>query len=188
MGRPAVPHQPLGVEEYLKLEQSSQRRHEYVAGEVHAHAGGTRRHDVISGNIFASLWNAARGGPCRVHTADRLLRVSDDVFYYPDVMVVCPPEDEQHNDGALFEDSPCLVVEVTSPTTQATDRREKLLAYKKLPGLRAYLIADQVTRHVERHWRDETGRWWYAEVFEEGIVPVPCPETELTLDEVYEGL
>ena len=42
---------------------------------------------------------------------------------------------------------------------------------------------------VECHWRDEAGRWWQAEaVGPEGVVPVPCPEVELTLAQIYEGL
>lgn len=189
MSEPAAPHEPLSVEEYLELERMSEVRHEFVAGEVHAHAGGTRRHDVISGNTFASLWNAARGGPCRVHTADRLLRAPEDVFYYPDVMVVCPPEDEPEDESALFEESPCLVVEVTSPSTRDIDRREKLLAYRNITSLKAYFVVDQQELRVERHWRDESGRWWRAEaVGRDGIVPVPCPEVELPLPRIYEGL
>ncbi|MGB3683114.1 MAG: Uma2 family endonuclease [Rubrobacteraceae bacterium] len=189
MSEPAAPQEPLSVEEYLELERISEVRHELVAGEVHAHAGGTRRHDVLSVNILAALWNAARGGPCRVHSGDRMLRTAGDVFYYPDVMVVCPPEDEPGSDEALFEDSPCLVVEVTSPSTENIDRREKLLAYRNTTSLKAYLIVDQRELRVERHWRDESGRWWRAEaVGTEGVVPIPCPETELTLPQIYEGL
>lgn len=94
MSEPVSPQELISVEEYLELEQTSETRHEYVAGGIHAHAGGTRRRDVISGNIFALLWTTARGGPCRVHTSDRLLRTPGDTFYYPDVMVVCPSEGE----------------------------------------------------------------------------------------------
>ena len=55
--------------------------------------------------------------------------------------------------------------------------------------LKAYLVVDQRELRVERHWRDESGRWWRAEaVGTEGIVPIPCPETELTLPRIYEGL
>ena len=189
MSEPAAPHTPLYAEEYLKLEQRSEVRHEFVAGEIHAHTGGTRRHDIISVNILGALWNAARGGPCRVHTADRLLRTGEDIFYYPDVMVVCPPEDEPDDNEALFEEAPCLVVEVTSPSTKDIDRREKLLAYRSIASLKAYLVVDQQELRVERHWRDESGRWWWVEaVGREGIVPIPCPETELTLPQIYEGL
>lgn len=189
MSEPVVPHEPLSVEEYLELERKSEMRHEYVAGEIHMHAGGTLRHNVIAMNLSGALWSAARGGSCRVYGSDMMLRVAEDVFYYPDVSVVCPPENESVDEEALFEEAPCLVVEVTSPSTREIDRREKMLAYRSIPFLKAYLIVDQEMMRVERYWRDESGRWWRAEaVGKEGIVPIPCPETELTLPQIYEGL
>ena len=187
MTESATPHEPLSVEAYLELEQDNERRHEYLAGEIYAHAGGTSRHSLISGNIFAALWNAARGGPCRVYNSDMMLRAAAEVFYYPDVMVVCG--DDEAGEDAFYQDAPCLVVEVTSPSTASIDRREKMLAYRRIPSLRAYLIVDAEGMRVERHWRDDSGRWWRAEaVGPESFVPVPCPETGLTLPEVYEGL
>lgn len=189
MSEHAIPHKPLSVEEYLALEEASGRKHEYVAGEVYAHAGASRRHNRIVSNVSSSLWVAARGGPCEVYSSDMRLRTADDSFYYPDVMVVCPPPGEPPDDEAMFEDAPCFVVEVTSPSTASIDRREKLAAYKKVPSLKGYVIVAQAERRVERHWRDETGQWWQAEVAgSHGIIPIPCPEVELTLDGVYEGL
>jgi Uma2 family endonuclease len=187
MTESAVPHKPLSVEEYLKLEEDATLRHEFVGGMIYAHADGTSRHNVISGNIFALLWNASRGGPCRVYNSDMRLQAAEEVFYYPDVMVVCGPEEA--GDEALQQDAPCLVVEVTSPSTESIDRREKLLAYRSLPSLKAYLIVSQEEMRVERHWRDVTGQWWRAEaVGPEGLAPVPCPEVELTLSQIYERL
>jgi hypothetical protein len=37
------------IEEYLALEAESTVRHEYVAGMIYAHAGGTSRHNAITG-------------------------------------------------------------------------------------------------------------------------------------------
>jgi Uma2 family endonuclease len=63
MAGPAVPHKPLSVEEYLELEETATLRHEYVGGMIYAHAGGTIRHNVISGNIFGQWWLAEAVGP-----------------------------------------------------------------------------------------------------------------------------
>lgn len=185
MSQSAVPHRLPSVEEYLDLEEAATVRHEYVGGALYALAGATKRHNRIAGNIFARLWSAARGGPCRVYSSDVKLKVAEDVFYYPDVMVACGPEGE----NPVYEEAPCLVVEVVSPGTESIDRREKLLAYKRLSIVEAYLIVDQEKARVERHWRDEQGSWWQAEILGEGSVLVPCPEKiELTLAEIYEGL
>lgn len=173
----------MSVEDYLEMEKTATVRHEYVAGEVYAMTGASRRHNRISGNIYRRLAGAAAGGPCRAYMETVKLRI-DDVFYYPDVMVACEDEPED----PYYEDSPCLVVEVVSPSTESTDRREKLAAYKRIPGLKAYLIVDQERVRVERHFRDEDGVWRRGDLVDEGRFSVPCPEVSLSLAEVYEGL
>ncbi|TCJ13069.1 Uma2 family endonuclease [Rubrobacter taiwanensis] len=186
MAEKATPHRPLSVEEYLALEESASVRHEYVAGETYALAGATDRHNRISLNIASRLLAAARGTPCRVYMSDMKLRASESVFYYPDVMVVCGPPEPGNPD---FQRDPCLVVEVLSPSTEQIDRREKLLVYENIPSVGAYLVVSQDIRRVERHFRGEDGLWRKADLVDVGRFPVPCPpDTELTLDEVYEGL
>jgi Uma2 family endonuclease len=179
-----TPHGPLTVDEYLKLEESATVRHEYVGGEIFAMVGATKRHNRIVGNISSRLWGTARGGDCRVYSESVKLRVSEDVIYYTDVMVACGPESED----PLVEEDPCLVVEVVSPNTETTDRREKLAAYKRMPGLEAYLIVSQDRKWVERHFRGEDGVWRRSDLVDAGRFPIPCPETRLSVDEIYEGL
>ena len=174
----------LTVEEYLRFEEESPLRHEYVAGDIRPMMGTTLRHNRIVQNIAWRLAAASRGGPCQVFLEAIMLRVARDVYYYPDAMVLC----RLLNDTDLMVDDPCVVVEVTSPSTRSTDRKEKLLAYRGLPAVRAYLIVEQRRRLVERHWRDADGDWQHETVRAEGRVPIPCPEAELTLDEIYEGV
>lgn len=184
MAEGVTPHRLLSVEEYLEFERNSPTKHEYVGGRVYAMTGVSRPHSRISGNIFRKLADAAEGGPCRVHQSDMKVPVPDGPFYYPDVMVACGEEPED----PYLEDDPCLMVEVLSPKTEATDRREKLLAYRKLPSLGAYLIVAQSEASVERHFRDEGGVW-QTELIAEGCFPVPCPPgAELSLDDIYCGL
>ena len=174
-------HGLLAIKEYLKLEETATVKHEYVAGTIHAMVGTTKRHNRIALSIATRLLGAARGGPCRVYASDVKVRV-EDVIYYPDVMVACGPEDED----PLVEHNPCLIVEVTSPSTESIDRREKALNYRKIPTLQAYLIVDQNRPWIERHWRDEEGNWRQGGL-DQGSMPVPCPETSLSLNEVYEN-
>ena len=178
------PRRAMTFDEYLRFEETVEERYELVAGEVHATTGGTQRHGRIIMNIAARLWNAAAGGPCRVFASDMKVRVAEDVVYYPDVVVACTPGD----DDAVSLGDPCTIVEVTSPRTRAIDRREKLVAYRRIGALRAYLIVDHRRRRVERRWRDDAGVWWREDVIAEGTVSIPCPETVLSLDEIYEGV
>ena len=80
---------PMTLEEYLRVEEASPERHEYVRGELYAMVGGTARHNWIAGRIYAALHRAAGSGPCRVFIGDVKLRVPDERIYYPDVMAIC---------------------------------------------------------------------------------------------------
>ena len=75
-------------------------------------------------------------------------------------MAVCVAEP----DDPYVESEPCLVVEIVPPSTETTDRWEKLAAYKKIPSLGAYLIVAQDRPWVERHRRGEDGVWRRADL------------------------
>ena len=175
----------MTIEEYFDFEERSPTRHEYVDGEVFEMNGVTRRHNDIVGNVYMRLRTAARGGPWRVYFSGVKLRARR-VIYYPDVMAGCaaPPADER------LEDAPSLVVEVLSPSTQLTDRREKLMVYKSIASLSTYLIIDQMQRRVDRHSRDVDGQWRHDTIADDGAVPVSFGSVSLTmtLDEIYEGV
>lgn len=175
----------MSVEEYLEFEKDSEVRHEYVGGVAYAMTGGSGRHNRISLNTARKLADAAEGTPCRVYMSDMKVSIPKRPFYYPDVMVVCGEEPEH---PYYFVEDPCLIVEVASPNTENTDRREKLEAYKALPTLVEYLIVSQDARKVERHFRDENDEWWKAEITEEGSFTVPCPpNARLSLADIYEN-
>src|SRR5262245_37213396 len=119
---------PLTVEEYLAGEARSEVRHEYVDGMVYAMAGGSEEHNLISLNVASALRAHLRGKACRVFMADVKVQPSstrEELFYYPDVMVVCDPRDTHR----YFKRYPRILMEVLSPDTDRTDRREKFLSY-----------------------------------------------------------
>jgi len=111
------------------------------------------------------------------------LRVLDRV-YYPDVIIAC----EGAAEVELMVEEPSLVVEVTSPSTQATDRREKLEAYMRIASLRVYLIVDQRRKHVIVYSRDAAGEWLRDEMDDDGTVEIPFLQTSLTLTEIYDDV
>ncbi len=178
----ATPVHILTIEEYLELEERSTIRHEYVGGELYAQAGASEAHNLIVANVHGHLWAVSRNSTCKVYANDMKLRAAPDAMYYPDVMVVRDPND----DDPLAKSRPCLIVEVLSPTTEHTDRREKLLAYRRIDSLKAYVMVYQDQRRVTRQWRDDGNAWWQEDIVDDGVVPLPCPEIALTLDEIYE--
>ena len=178
----AIPHQ-----EYLDGEQYSDIRHEYLAGQVFAMAGAGEKHNRIAGNLFFHLRAAARGKQCGVFISDMKLRVEQsDAYYYPDVMVTCDSEDTE----SLYKRSPCLIVEVLSPSTEVIDRREKLIAYRNLSSLRYYLLVAQGKRQVECYARDAENRWRLTVSENEGALEIVCDNLNVTfsLDDIYEDV
>lgn len=131
-------------EEYLKLESVSEVRHEYVGGHVYAMTGGTVRHGLLVQLINARLLAAFLPEGCRVHSHDTKMRIPDGRTYYPDVYVTCGPKAHP-----LYDTDAQWIVEVRSPTTAATDDREKSLAYMQLPSLQGYVLADPDSRYLE---------------------------------------
>ena len=169
----------LSEQDYLRGELSSEIRHEYVDGEIYAMAGAGEAHNLIALNIASKLREFVRGGPCRVFISDMKLHVKTwKAYYYPDVMVTCDPADSESH----FKEQPSLVVEVLSPSTESTDRREKMLAYHTLPSLREYVLIAADKRLVEIYRRDEQDEWQLA-VTDDGearlLESIACP---LTLD------
>jgi Uma2 family endonuclease len=154
---PLALHKRLTVSDYLAAEEASPARHEFVGGEVHAMTGGTARHNRICGNAFLVLCRRFAGTPCQVFISDMKLHVARvDAVYYPDVFVHCGPA--AAGNERMFDDA-TVIVEVLSDSTASIDRREKLAAYRQLPGLRAYLLVAQEEQAVEVHARDAAGNW-----------------------------
>ncbi|GCL42732.1 Uma2 family endonuclease [Dolichospermum planctonicum] len=148
------------VEEYLELEQTSDIRHEYFAGEVFAMAGGSKEHNIISGNVYSRLRSQLRGSSCNVFMSDMKVRINlanenQTIFYYPDVIVSCDTEDQDR----YFLNYPCLIIEVLSPSTETIDRREKLLNYRSLASLKEYILISQDQVKVEVYRQDEKRNW-----------------------------
>ncbi len=113
----------ISVEDYLTGETVSSVKYEYVYGEVYAMAGTSDNHNRIVGNLYAALLNHLRSSRCEPSMGDIKVRVSPDVYCYPDVLVSC----EENPENSYFRKEPILIIEVLSPSTQEIDRREKLL-------------------------------------------------------------
>lgn len=146
--------------DYLAMEAQSPVRHEYVAGQIYAMTGASLRHNVIALNLATALRTHLRGSPCRAFFSDARLHIAkQQSYYYPDVMVTCDPRHLQLTSADTLIETPRLIVEVLSISTEATDRREKLLAYRSLPSLLEYVLVSQEAPRIEVHRRQGDIGW-----------------------------
>lgn len=178
---------PTVFVDYLAMEEASALRHEYVGGYVHAMTGGSMRHNRIAGNIYSALLQRTAGSGCQAFINDMKLHVrAADSVYYPDVFVHCGSG--LAGDLRVVDDA-TLIVEVSSPSTAGTDRREKLIAYRLLPSLRSYWVVSQDERRVDVHQQSDTGQWTLTVLSDDddALHAQGVPGAALCLAELYVG-
>lgn len=156
-------------EEYLAFERASETKHEFVAGEIFAMAGGNARHSALAFRIGGALYNALPAG-CTAFQSDMRLRVlATGRATYPDVSMVCGQvEFDPADPRQTTITNPTLIVEVLSPTTEEVDRGDKWRDYQRIASLREYVLVSQEPR-IEVYRRRSSGDWDYIDV-REGVV------------------
>jgi Uma2 family endonuclease len=174
------------VGDYLAAEERSEVRHEYIAGAIYAMAGASDEHIAIGLNIAVALRNHLKGASCRVQVFDGKVRLrvgSEDIFYYPDVMVARDARDTDR----YFKRFPKVLVEVLSETTEATDRREKFLSYRQIETLEEYVLVAQDKTEVTVFQRANN---WQAQILRQrqDVLRFASLNFSLSLEAVYEGV
>jgi Uma2 family endonuclease len=175
----------ITVAEYLAGEMIADVRHEYIDGEVYAMGGESRRHNRIASNFFSLLENHLENTNCETYFEGVKVRVNSATYYYPDVVVTCEIEREDEEYILKF---PCLIVEVLSPSTAATDKREKLIAYKLIDSLQEYAIVWQDEKRVEIHRRNDTGWLTFFLLQDTDEVEFASIGLKTTVAEIYRNI
>lgn len=182
-----VARQQFTFADYVRLEESSKVKHEFLDGLVWAMAGGSPEHAGIAATVVALLTERIRGKPCRAFTSDLRVRVvASGLGTYPDVTVVC---------GALVRDpadpsghtiiNPRVIVEVLSPSTEDYDRGEKLGHYKLVDGLQEVILVAHDRREIEVVRREADGTW-SRQIFTPGDrARISALDCELAVADVY---
>ena len=173
--------------EYLEFERASESKHEFLGGDVFDITSASRTHNLISGNVFASLHRQLRGKPCEIYYADMRVKVSATGLYtYPDISIVCGEAQfgDEHLDTLL---NPTLLVEVLSPFTESYDRGRKFQHYRELPSLQEYVLIAQDNPRIERYLREADGKWQLADAAGlHATLELTSIGCKLSLADVYE--
>ncbi len=152
-------------DEYLRMEEKSEIKHEYIDGYVYAMAGANDHHVTIALNMAFVIRNHLRGSNCRVYMSDMKARIDSlNRFYYPDVMVTCDPRDTQTPNHKHF---PKLIIEVLSKSTEGFDRGDKFIDYQQLDSLEEYVLINTKRQRLDCFRRNKEGLWVLKSYFGE---------------------
>jgi len=175
--------QYMTVDEWRKLEQQSEIKHEYIDGQVYAMAGGTLDHSFVAVNVVALLNRALGRRPCRAYNSDAAARLSPTCFTYPDATVTCDERDR----GRITEiQTPRVIVEVLSDSTEARDRGVKFEYYRTCRAVQEYVLVSTRRQLIEVYHRTQEG--WMLHTYEPGDeVVLTSIDVRLPLTAFYEG-
>lgn len=175
----AEPIPYVSVDDYLAGELRSEVRHEYFDGFVTAMAGASDIHEIVAGNLFAALHAHLSGKPCRPFQGGMKLRLrlrEKDLFYYPDIMVACQPEDN----ARYFREQPVLLGEVLSDD-ENKDLVEKYFAYQRIAALEEYVVLGQDPAKPEVQVFRRSENWEVAETHRDPAAEFTLRSVGLTL-------
>lgn len=179
-------HHNYTYAEYVALENWSSTKHEFLDGNIYAMSGGSDEHAALAAQTIIVIGNAIRERPCRIYTSDLRIRVEDvDLTTYPDATVICGPIERYAPGPETTALNPSIVVEVTSPSSEAYDTGDKLEFYRTIPTLREYVIVSHRERRITVHARDVKGEWSATVGIKNGSVKLPSLGVHFAVDEIY---
>ena len=122
----------MSYEEFLKFNENTQKRYEYIDGQVYLLSSPTAYHQKVLGELYVAFYNWFKGKKCIPFLApfDITLKKSADNInvVQPDLVVICDLE-ENLNSKDHYMGVPVLAVEIISPSTRSRDIIKKLDLY-----------------------------------------------------------
>jgi Uma2 family endonuclease len=143
--------QKISIEQFLVwAEQQSEGRYELVGGKVVMMAPERVGHVRAKGRVYTALTRAMAASKIvgEVFTDGVGIRTGGEFLREPDASVQLG---DAVDADVMILDSPCIVVEVLSPSSVATDTVDKLEEYFSVPSIRHYLIVNNAKRSVTHH-------------------------------------
>jgi Uma2 family endonuclease len=177
--------------DYLRMEESAKTKHEFRGGKIVDMAGGTEPHAGIASNLIFSLKGALKGKPCKAYGSDLKVRISESGDYcYPDVSVVCGGPEFHNPQSRVAVSNPRLIIEVTSPSSEADDRGDKFTGYRAIQSLEEYMLVSQQRAQVETFYRQSDGIWAIGPTVMgmDRTVQFRSLEIDISMKEIYDDI
>ena len=178
------------LEDYCKLEKSTNEKFEFWDGKVWSVSCANFIHSVILQNLNIDIDLQLRERGCEVFPSDMRIKVPAYAPYrYPDLTALCGKAEIENLHGLDLLVNPQLIVEVLSDSTEAFDRGDKFSYYKSIESFTEYLLIAQHRPHVSQFVKHGDGFWMNLEFNDLSetveLKSVPC---KLFLSAIYRGV
>ena len=171
-------------EEYIQYELTSERRHEFINGQLFEMPGEKDINNEIAGIFYLLFLNFLKNQGYKIYNHDVKVAIpGSQKFYYPDVFVT---KEEKTENNRYIKYQPEIIVEVVSESTQVTDYVDKYIDYTKIPSLQYYIIVEPETVLVTVYERTGESEWTthkYTQLKEN--VSLSKMDISFSLQEVY---
>jgi len=140
----------MSYEEFLGFTENTQKRYEYIDGEVYILTAPGTMHQKVLGKLYILFYNFFKNKKCIPMLApyDITLKKSPDNINVvePDLVVICDLE-ENLNKKDRYMGIPTLIVEIISQSTISRDMIKKLDLYM-CSGVNEYWIVNPANKEV----------------------------------------
>ena len=179
----------IGPAEYLKLEEETGERFEYLNGEVFAMSGAAFPHNQIAARLNRRIGGLVEEKGCETLGSDqRIVVLATGLETYPDVSVTCGKV-QWAGTNRMAIANPLVLIEVLSKSTEAYDRGEKSAHYRRIESLQEYLFIAQGAVRVERYRRAGNNEWVLSEFTDESaILELASLGIEIPISAIYAGV
>lgn len=169
--------EPWTVERFLAWEDKQEGRHEFDGASIIPMTGGSRNHQRILYNLLRCLEERLDQEQFDA-VAQMRLQIGKRVRY-PDVLVCAGQIPGQ---ARTLRDA-IVVSEILSEDTATTDRDAKRSDYAHVPGIRRYVLIEQLRRAATV--LERAGDQWIETPVADGPIALPELGIELALEDIY---
>jgi len=180
----------ISEEHYLTMEEVSPVRHEYFNGEIFQMAGASDNHNSIAMNISSELHQQLKKRQCKVYQNDmRLYIEKEEIYVYPDVMVVCGKREFKKYKSLENLLNPILIVEILSDSTADFDKGRKFEHYRTIASFKEYLLVSQKNKQIMRYTKQSDGSWNLMDFIGDATeIELSSIECSLNTSDIYDKI
>ena len=158
-------------------------------------AGASPEHSLVIVNFVSAIRKQLKNSTCYVYSDNVQYKFrtesGEEKTVIPDASINCRIKSRR---GNTFLDSPRLVMEVLSPTTEQYDRTEKMELYRQ-QEIEEYWIVDWRKKEIEIYeldYENESPKYYLwnkiTEDNKEALKIIHFPSVKITFDEVFEEI